>query len=171
MLFPLPGIPFLVLSSHLSWSLLTHPSGLNCSLKSLLGASKRLLIWSEWNWCGLRCKKPEVKKLNSSLCHCHPDPSTPNPSTLDIAPSLNTLCTFMPPGLCSRCSLCLGSSVLFHPSFISLVNTYLSKFSSNITSSVRLFKVLCVGRGTFLWFPRAPQSSGHTAGKVLIMLH
>ena len=106
--FPLPEIPSLVLSSHLSWSLL-----LRWSLKSLLEPSQRFLISSEWNQCGLRCKKPDVKRLSSSLCHWYPDPSTPNPGTLDLAPSLNTLCTFLIPGLRSSCSLCLGSSVLF----------------------------------------------------------
>ena len=105
--FPLPEIPSLVLSSHPSWSLL-----LRCALKSLLGPSQRFLISSEWSQCGLRCK-PDVKRLNSSLCQWYPDPLPPNPGTLDPAASLNTLCTFLIPGLCSCCSLCLGSSVLF----------------------------------------------------------
>ena len=163
--FPLPEIASLVLSSHLSWSLL-----LRYSLKSLLGPSQRFLISSEWSQCGLRYKKPDVKRLNSSLCHWYPDPSTPNPGTLDPATSLNTLHL-----LDSRSLLMLfflpGILSSFHPSLISLANTYLSRLGSNITSSGRLFKVLCVGSDTFLWFPRAPESAGHTAGKALSMVH
>ena len=77
--------------------------------------------------------------------------------TVHLLDSRSLLMLFPLPGILSS----------FHPSLISLANTYLSRLGSNITSSGRLFKVLCMRRDTFLWFPRVPEPAGHTAGKAL----